>query len=91
LLVSRFGRLPPLALTYLRLVGPAVLAALAAVYTDVVVNIGADGTRVPSFHVGIEWLAVGVAIVLVALKRSLLVGIVAAVAIVAIVRALNVA
>jgi branched-subunit amino acid transport protein len=86
LLVAGFGRLPPTALAYLRLVGPAVLAALAAVYTMVTLTTSADGVRTASFHVGIEWAAVLVCLVLVAWRKSLLLGIVAAVAIVAVAR-----
>lgn len=87
LLVPGMHRLPSRAQEYLRLVGPAVLAALAAV--DVMVII--DAERTPSFHVGVEWLAVGVCIVLVAARRGLLVGLVAAALITTLVRALNLA
>ncbi|HEY7591461.1 MAG TPA: AzlD domain-containing protein [Candidatus Limnocylindrales bacterium] len=87
LLVAGFGRLPAPALAYLRLVGPAVLAALAAVYTMVVVTTAADGTRTASFHIGIEWVAVLAALALVIWRKSLLLGIVAAAAIVALARA----
>jgi branched-subunit amino acid transport protein len=83
LLVSHFGRLPAPALAYLRLVGPAVLAALAAVNTVVVVHTDPDGRRLPTFHVGIEWLAVIACVVLVAWRKNLLLGIAAAVALVA--------
>jgi branched-subunit amino acid transport protein len=83
LLVSHFGRLPAPALAYLRLVGPAVLAALAAVNTMVVVETAPDGTRTPSFHVGFEWLAVLACLALVAWRKNLLLGIVAAVVIMA--------
>jgi branched-subunit amino acid transport protein len=83
LLVSRFGRLPAPALAYLRLVGPAVLAALAAVNTIVVVHTNADGRRLPAFHVGIEWLAVIACVILVAWRKNLLLGIAVAVALVA--------
>jgi branched-subunit amino acid transport protein len=86
LLVAGFGRLPPTALVYLRLVGPAVLAALAAVYTMVALTTSPDGVRTASFHVGIEWVAVLACLVLVAWRKSLLLGIVAAVAIVAVAR-----
>lgn len=89
LLVAQFGRLPAPALAYLRLVGPAVLATLAAVNTVVLVETAGDGTRTSSFHVGVEWLAVLVAIGLVAWRRNLLIAIVAAVALVAIGRALG--
>ena len=54
LLAPAFERLPPLALEYLRLVGPAVLGAIAA--SQVLLGTGADGR--PAFHVGID--AVGV-------------------------------
>ena len=83
LLAAGAGRLPPRALAYLRLVGPAVLAALAAVNTMVLVETSPDGTRIPSFHVGIEWLAVAASVAIVAGRRNLLLGIVAAVALVA--------
>ncbi len=83
LLAAGTGRLPSPVLAYLRLVGPAVLAALAAVNTMVVVETAPDGTRLPSFHVGIEWLAVAAAIAIVAWRRNLLLGIVAAVVLVA--------
>lgn len=87
LLVAGFGRLPAPALAYLRLVGPAVLAGLAAVYTMVTVTTAADGSRTASFHVGLEWVAVVAAVVLVAWRKSLLLGIVVAVAVVAVARA----
>ena len=91
LLAAGAGRLPPRALAYLRLVGPAVLASLAAVNTMVLVETAPDGTRVASFHVGVEWLAVGTAIALVVWRRNLLLGIVAAVAIVAATRLAGIA
>lgn len=68
LLLPGMHRLPRPALDYLRLVGPAVLAALAAVATMVAI----DEARRPSLHVGIEWLAVGLAIGIVAIRRGLL-------------------
>lgn len=83
LLVPGFDRLPEALRTYLRLVGPAVLAALAAVDTVILKN---DVGR-PTFHVGIEWLAVGLCIAIVAMRRSLFIGLVAAAALVAIARA----
>ena len=85
LLAPGLERLPPRALEYLRLVGPAVLAALAAVNVAIVL----DPERRPSFEIGIEWVAVGACIVLVARRRNLFLGIVAAAAIVAVVRALS--
>jgi branched-subunit amino acid transport protein len=91
LLVAHVGRLPAPALAYLRLVGPAVLAALAAVNTMVVVSTTPDGGRIPSFHVGVEWMAVAACAVIVAWRKNLLLGIVAAVAIVAVARQTGVA
>ena len=83
LLVPGMHRLPRLVQEYFRLVGPAVLAALAAVNTFVAI----DAERHPSPHVGIEWLAVGLCILLVALRRGLLVGLVAAAVLAAVIRA----
>ena len=51
LLAPGIERLPPLVLAYLRLVGPAVLAALAATNT----LIATDANGKASFHVGIEY------------------------------------
>jgi branched-subunit amino acid transport protein len=76
LLVPGIERLPRRALDYLQLVGPAVLAALAAVDVMVVV----DGDR-PAFHVGLSWLAVGACLVIVAWRRNLFLGLITAVAI----------
>ncbi len=84
LLAPGIERLPRRALDYLQLVGPAVLAALAAVNVMVV----AGGGR-PAFHVGIEWLAVIVSIALMAWRRNLFFGLAAAVALVALARALG--
>jgi branched-subunit amino acid transport protein len=82
LLTPGLDRLPKVAFDYLQLVGPAVLAALAAVAVMVTVNDAGE----PSFHLGIEWIAVLVCLAIVARTRNLLVGLVAAVAIVAIAR-----
>ncbi len=84
LLAPGIERMPPLILAYLRLVGPAVLSALAAANTVLLV----DTAGRPSFHVGIEWLAVGVGVALVAWRHNLLLGIAAAVVIAAVLRAL---
>jgi branched-subunit amino acid transport protein len=82
LLAPGFQRLPPRVLEYLRLVGPAVLAALAAVNATIVL----DAARHASFHVGVEWLAVAVSVIGVLWRRNLLVGLVAAVVLVAALR-----
>lgn len=91
LLLVRSARFPPLLLAYLRLVGPAVLAALAAVNTVVVVDTAADGGRITSFHVGIEWVAVLACLALVVWRKNLFLGIAVAVAIVAAARATGIA
>src|SRR5258706_16350009 len=83
LLVPGIHRLPARLQEYLRLVGPAVLAALAAVDTMVVL----DPTRHPSFHVGPECIAVGLCVLVGALRRSLLVGLVLAAVLMALLRA----
>jgi branched-subunit amino acid transport protein len=83
LLAANVGRLPPPALAYLRLVGPAVLAALAAVDTVVTGVATAGGRRAFAFHVGVEWLAVAACVAFVLWRRNLLLGITAAVALVA--------
>ena len=83
LLAPGFERLPARVRLYLRLVGPSVLAALAAVDTMVTI----DAQRHPSFQVGPEWLAVGLCIAVVAARRSLLVGLVLAAGLIALIRA----
>lgn len=87
LLAPGIERLPPVALEYLRLVGPAVLAALAAVAVMVVT----DETGTPSFHVGIEWAAVVACGALTFWRRNLFLGLVGGVALVAIARAVGIA
>ncbi len=87
LLAPGIHRLPSGAREYVRLVGPAILAALAAVNTMIAI----DTDRQPSLHVGIEWLAVGVCIVLVATRHGLLVGLVTAAVLAAVVRAVGIA
>ena len=82
LLVSHFGRLPRPALVYLRLVGPAVLAALAAVNT-MVVDVDPGIRRAYAFQVGIQWLGVLACLLIVARWKNLLAGIVVGIAIVA--------
>jgi branched-subunit amino acid transport protein len=87
LLAPGIERLPPTAFEFLRLVGPAVLAALAAVNVMVVTTDG--GASV--FHVGIEWAAVAVCAFLTAWRRNLLIGLIGGVALVAAARALGLA
>ncbi len=87
LLAPGIERLPAPALEYLRLVGPAVLAALAAV--NVMVLTDPSGT--PIFHVGIEWGAVAVCGAVTAWRHNLLLGLVAGVMLVAAARVTGVA
>ena len=83
LLTPGLERLPRQALDYLQLVGPAILAALAAV----AVMVRVDENDVPTFYVGVEWLAVLACLAVTAWRRNLLLGLIAAVAIVALARA----
>jgi branched-subunit amino acid transport protein len=76
LLNPAIERLPRRALDYLQLVGPAVLAALAAVNVMVATK---DDRSI--FVVGLPWLSVLACIAIVAWRRSLLLGLAAAVAI----------
>jgi branched-subunit amino acid transport protein len=76
-------RLPPVVQRYLRLVGPAILAALAAGNTAFAED--AEGRN--TFHLGIEWIAVALAVVLIAWRGNVFVGILAAVVLVALGRA----
>ncbi len=87
LLAPGIERLPAMVLEYLRLIGPAVLAALAAVNVMVVLN--DNGT--PAFHVGIEWLAVTLCAALTAWRRNLFIGLIGGVALVAVARAVGLA
>jgi hypothetical protein len=64
-----------------------VLASLAAVAVMVVT----DDAGTPSFHVGIEWVAVLACLGVTAWRRNLLLGLVAAVAIVVVARATGLA
>ena len=86
LLAPGVERLPAVVLDYLRLVGPASLAALAAV--DALILVDRDLRTV---RFGIVALAVVLAIALVAWRRNLFLGIAAAVILVAVGRALGVA
>lgn len=82
LLAPGIERLPPRALLYLRLVGPAVLASLAAANTLVLA--APDGTH--RFHVGIDAAGVMLCLGLVAWRRNLFLGLIAGVALVAVAR-----
>lgn len=87
LLAPGLDRLPRPAIAYLQLVGPAVLASLAAV----AVMVATPDGGAPVFHVGIEWVAVIACIAIVAWRRNLLLGLIAAVAIVVVIRGLGLA
>ena len=84
LLAPAIDRLPDRALEYLQLVGPAMLAALAAV--DIMVGVE-NGQSV--FTIGLPWLCVGACIALVAWRRNLFIGLAAAVVIAIVGRALG--
>lgn len=87
LLAPAFDRLPPRVFDYLQLVGPAMLAALAA--TGVMIRENAAGQ--PVFYVGIEWIAVLVCLLVTAWRRNLLLGLIVAVGLVVIARATGLA
>ena len=86
LLAPGIERLPAGVLEYLRLVGPAVLAALAAVSVMVVTT-----DTGPALHVGIEWAAVAGCAALTAWRRNLFVGLIAGVLLVVAARAAGLA
>ncbi len=87
LLTPGLDRLPKQAFDYLQLVGPAVLSAIAAVNVMVVT----DEAGSPSFHVGVEWLAVLSCLAITAWRKNLLLGLVVAVGLVALARATGLA
>lgn len=76
LLNPAIDRLPRPALEYLQLVGPAVLAALAAVNVMVAT---ADGRS--AFIVGLPWVSVLACVAIVPWRRSLFLGLLVAVVI----------
>lgn len=86
-LLPAFERLPPRALEYLRLVGPAVLGAIAAKEVLLAVDVAGRAT----FHVGFEAVAVAACVLIVAWRRNLFAGLVAAVILIAALRAAGVA
>jgi len=79
--------MPAPARQYLRLVAPSVLASLAAV--SVMITAGPGGRSV--FHVGFEWLAVGLCIVVVALRGNLLLGLLIAAGFISAMRGIGIA
>jgi branched-subunit amino acid transport protein len=87
LLAPAMQRLPKVVRDYLRLVGPAMLATLAAVNVAVVTN---SARTERSFHFGIEWLALGLCVAVVVARRSLLIGLIGAIVMVAVARQLAV-
>lgn len=87
ILTPGLERLPKPALDYLQLVGPAMLAALASVDVMVIVD---DAGRA-NFHLGIETVAVVACMAIMAWRRNLLLGLIVAVAIVAVTRATGLA
>jgi branched-subunit amino acid transport protein len=82
LLTPWLDRLPRIGFDYLQLVGPAILASLAAVSVMVIT----DEAGRQSFHVGIEWVAVLACLAVTAWRRNLLLGLIVAVAIVVVAR-----
>lgn len=83
LLLPGIDHLPDSVHAYLRLVGPAILASLAAV--NALLLVAPDGSS--RLHVGVEALAVLVCVAVVAWRRNLLLGLLAAMALVALARA----
>ena len=84
LLAPGIERLPAWAVNYLRLAGPAALAALAAV--NCLLTSGSS----PRLLIGIEPVAVGLCVVLVARTRLLFPAVAAAVVVVAVARAFGI-
>jgi branched-subunit amino acid transport protein len=82
LLAPGIERLPPRVLAYLRLVGPSVLACLAAVNIFVATGSG----KSHHLYVGLDAVGVAVCVALVVWRRNLLLGLAAAVAITALAR-----
>jgi branched-subunit amino acid transport protein len=85
MLAPGIERLPPGAAAYLRLAGPAALAALAAV------NCLLTSDPQPRLLLGVEPVAVVACVLIVARTRLLLPGVAAAVLLVAVARALGAA
>ena len=79
MLVPGVDRWPPFAIRYLQLMGPAVLASLAA--ANIAVATGPDGGRSITF--GIDALGVVACVVVTRWRGNLLLGLACAVAVVA--------
>jgi branched-subunit amino acid transport protein len=86
MLAPGIERLPSWAVTYLRLAGPAALAALAAV-NCLLASDPASSDSTTRLVIGIEPVAVGLCVVVVARTRLLLPAVAAAVVLVAVGRA----
>jgi branched-subunit amino acid transport protein len=82
MLAPGIERLPPRALLYLRLVGPAVLASIAASQTLV----HANDAGVPQIVIGPEILGVLLCMAIVWWRRNLFLGLLAGVLLVAVLR-----
>jgi branched-subunit amino acid transport protein len=82
LLAPGIERLPPRALLYLRLVGPAVLASIAATETLVRTDAAIGRAIVPTADI----LGVLLCVVVVAWRRNLFLGLLAGVGLVALLR-----
>ena len=87
LLLPGIEHLPDTVHAYLRLIGPAILASLAVV--NALVIVAPDGAA--QLHLGIEALAVLVCVGVTAWRRNLLLGLLAAVVLVAAARAAGLA
>ena len=87
LLLPGIEHLPDGVHAYLRLIGPAILASLAAVNALLLTT--PEGTA--QLHLGVEALAVLVCVAVVAWRRNLLLGLLAAMALVAVARATGLA
>ncbi|MGA3029128.1 MAG: AzlD domain-containing protein [Candidatus Limnocylindrales bacterium] len=85
MLAPGIERLPKWAVTYLRLAGPAALAALAATGSLLTTD------TPPHLQLGVMPLAVALCVIVVWRTRLLLAGVVAAVVLVALARALGLA
>lgn len=82
LLAPGIERLPPRALLYLRLVGPAVLASIAA--TETLVRV--DDAGMARIVISVDILGVVACAAIVAWRRNLLLGLLVGVALVAVLR-----